>query len=59
MDIFDVLKAISKRKIDLTKIGMNERDALKDAEFYISNEYHISLYDIRRLYSHRTMTKMC
>lgn len=59
MDIFDVLKAISKRKADLTKIGVNEKDALKDAEFYISSEYHIPLYDIRKLYGHRTMTKKC
>jgi hypothetical protein len=51
MDIFDVLKAMSKRKIDLIQIGMNEKDALKNAQFDVSNEYHIPLYDIRKLYS--------
>lgn len=51
MDIFDVLKAISKRKMDLIQIGMNEKDALKNAEFDISSEFHIRLQDIRKLYS--------
>lgn len=51
MDIFDVLKAISKRKVDLILKGMNEKNALKNAEFDVSNEYHIPLYDIRKLYS--------
>lgn len=51
MDIFDVLKAISKRKVDLIRKGMDEKHALKNAEFDISNEYHIPLYDIRKLYS--------
>ena len=52
MDIFDVLKAISKRKAELIRAGMRERDALKGAEFDISNEYHIPLHDIRRLYNY-------
>lgn len=50
MDIFDVLKAIVKRKVDLIQTGMNENDALKNAEFHISSEYHIPLYDIKKLY---------
>lgn len=49
MDIFDVLKAVSKRKIEFIRVGMNENDALKKAEFDISKEYHILLRDIRRL----------
>lgn len=52
MDIFDVLKAIVKRKVDLIQIGMNEKDALKNATFDISNEFHIPLRDIRKLYSY-------
>lgn len=51
MDIFDVLKAISKRKVDLIRKGMDEKDALKNAEFDISGEFHIRLQDIRKLYS--------
>jgi len=51
MDIFDVLKAVSKRKMDLTQKGMDERHALKSAEIDISNEYHIPLHDIRKLYN--------
>lgn len=51
MDIFDILKAISKRKIDLISVGMSEKGALKNAEFDISGEFHIRLQDIRKLYS--------
>ena len=51
MDIFDVLKAISRRKVNLVQKGMNEKDALKNAAFDISNEYHIRIQDIRKLYS--------
>ena len=51
MDIFDVLKSISKRKVDLIRKGMDEKSALKNAESDVSNEYHIPLYDIRKLYS--------
>jgi hypothetical protein len=51
MDIFDVLDAISTRKVDLIRKGMDEKHALKNAEFDISNEYHIPLYDIRKIYS--------
>lgn len=52
MDIFDVLKAIVNRKVELISIGMKEKDALKNAEFYVSEEYHIPLNDIRKLYSY-------
>ena len=52
MDIFDVLKAVSKRKVNLVQKGMNEKIALKNAVFDISNEYHIQLSDIRKLYSY-------
>lgn len=51
MDIFDVLKAISKRKVELVRVGMNEKDALRNAASDISNEFHIRLQDIRKLYS--------
>lgn len=50
MDIFDVLKAVSKRKIEFVHKGINENKALDMAESYVSNEYHISLCDIRKLY---------
>ena len=50
MDIFDVLKAISKRKIEIIRNGINDKDALANAEIDISEEYHIPLLDIRRLY---------
>ena len=50
MDIFDVLKAISKRKAEFVRIGINENDAIKKAESDISSEYHIPLRDIKRLY---------
>lgn len=49
MDIFDVLKAISKRKVELVRVGMNECEALKNAELSTSKEYHIQLCDIKRL----------
>lgn len=56
MDIFDVLKAISKRKVELVRVGMNECEALKNAELSTSKEYHIPpttakccLCDIKRL----------
>ena len=52
MDIFDVLKAITKRKINLVHKGMDEKKALKIALFDISNNYHIKLSDIRKLYSY-------
>ncbi len=49
MDIFDVLTAISKKKKAFMYSGINEKDALMKAEFDVSNEYHISLFDIRKL----------
>ncbi len=49
MDIFDVLIAISKRKMTFMQIGMNEYEALTEAEFDISKEYHIPLLDIKKL----------
>lgn len=49
LDIFDVLIAISKRKMTFMHIGMNENEALTEAEFDVSNEYHIPLFDIKKL----------
>lgn len=53
MDIFDILKIMIKRKIELVQDGIDEKDALSRAEFDISNEYHISLFDIKKLYGNR------
>lgn len=50
MDIFDVLNAISKRKKKFENLGMHKIDAIKKAELDISNEYHIRLYDIKKIY---------
>lgn len=49
MDIFDVLKDISKRKTEFICAGNNEYEALKNAELNTSKEYHIPLCDIKRL----------
>jgi len=49
MDIFDVLTAISKRKMAFMQTDMNENDALIEAEFDVSKEYHIPLLDIKKL----------
>ncbi|HWQ95952.1 MAG TPA: hypothetical protein VN368_01135 [Candidatus Methylomirabilis sp.] len=49
MDIFDVLTAISKRKKAFMHSGINENEALIKAEFDVSKEYHIPLFDIRKL----------
>ncbi len=54
MDIFDVLSAISKRKLTLMHTGINESEALSKAELDISLEYHISLFDIEKLVGHKT-----
>ncbi len=54
MDIFDVLGAISKRKITLMHTGINESEALTKAELDISIEYHISLFDIEKLVGQKT-----
>lgn len=50
MDIFDVLKAVAKRKMEFIRAGMKENSALDKAKFDVSNEYHISLRDIKKLY---------
>jgi hypothetical protein len=49
MDIFDVLTAISKKKKTFMHSGINENEALMKAEFDVSKEYHIPLFDIRKL----------
>ncbi len=49
MDIFEVLAAISARKNSFIHSGINENKALMKAERDVSNEYHISLLDIRKL----------
>ncbi len=49
MDVFDVLTAISKRKIEFMNSGMNENEALIKAEFDVSKNYHIPLLDIRKV----------
>ncbi len=49
MDIFDVLTAISKRKMAFMHAGVNENEALIKAEFDVSKDYHISLPDIEKL----------
>jgi len=49
MDIFDVLTAISKKKKTFMYSGINENEALMKAEFDVSNEYHIPLFDIKKL----------
>ncbi len=49
MDIFDVLSAISNRKNVLMHSGINENEALMKAELDISKEYHILLFDIKKL----------
>jgi hypothetical protein len=54
MDIFDVLGAISNRKITLMHTGINENEALTKAELDISMEYHISLFDIEKLVGQKT-----
>ena len=49
MDIFDVLTAISKRKMEFMHAGMDENEALIKAEFDVSRNYHIQLLDIKNL----------
>ncbi|MCZ7399813.1 MAG: hypothetical protein O8C62_09100 [Candidatus Methanoperedens sp.] len=49
MDIFDVLTAISKRKMAFMHAGVDENEALIKAEFDVSKDYHISLLDIEKL----------
>ncbi len=49
MDIFEVLSAISKRKKSFMHSGINEPEALVKAEIDVSNDYHIALFDIKKL----------
>ncbi len=49
MDIFDILTAISKRKKALMHKGIDEEEALVKAEIDVSKEYHIPLFDIKKL----------
>jgi hypothetical protein len=49
MDIFEVLTAISKRRKAFVNSGVNEQEALMKAEFDVSKEYHIPLFDIKKL----------
>ena len=53
MDIFDVLTAISERKITFMQSGMNEQEAVMKANLEISREYHIRLLDIKKLVGER------
>ncbi len=53
MDIFDVLTAITKKKIKFMHSGVNEHEAWIKAELDISREYHISLSDIKKLVGQR------
>jgi hypothetical protein len=49
MDIFEVLSAISKRKKAIMHRGIDEHEALIKAELDVSKDYHISLFDIKKL----------
>ncbi len=49
MDIFDVLTAISKKKKALMHSSLNEHEALDKAQLDVSEEYHISLFDVKKL----------
>lgn len=49
MDIFDILKAILKRKVEIMHKGISDKDALIKAEIEISKEYHIPMPDIKRI----------
>ncbi|MDL5503752.1 MAG: hypothetical protein QSU88_11100 [Candidatus Methanoperedens sp.] len=49
MDIFEVLSAVSKRRINLMNNGITKHKALIKAEKVVSKEYHISLPDIQKL----------
>ncbi|MDW7727448.1 MAG: hypothetical protein SCH70_10145 [Candidatus Methanoperedens sp.] len=49
MDIFEVLSAIIKRKAVFMDSGIDEQEALMRAELDISKEYHIPLFDIKKI----------
>jgi hypothetical protein len=51
MDMFDVLKVLMKRKAEIMYKGLSEREALTKARLLVSKEYHISIFDIERLYA--------
>lgn len=61
MDIFDVLTAISERKITFVHSGMNEQEAATKANLEISREYNIRLLDIKKLAWERdpVQTEVC
>ncbi len=49
MDIFEVLSAISKRKKAFMHSGIDEQESLVKAELEVSKEYHISIFDVKKL----------
>ena len=49
MDIFYILKAISKRKTRFIHEGMIEKEASNKAKFEVSEEYHVPIHDIRKI----------
>jgi hypothetical protein len=49
MDIFDILKSISKRKTRFIHEGMIENEASNKAKFEVSEEYHVPIHDIRKI----------
>lgn len=53
MDIFDVLSAVSRKKDEFIRRGMNEHEALMIAIRDIAVEYHIALLDIKKLAGER------
>jgi len=58
MDTFDVLTAISERKITFMHSGMNEQEATMKANLDISSEYHIPLLDIKKLVGEREQPRI-
>ncbi|MCX9084918.1 MAG: hypothetical protein OIN87_08995 [Candidatus Methanoperedens sp.] len=53
MDIFEVLTAISKSRINLVKRGLNENKAMLKAQRVVSKEYHIPMPEIQKLIGNR------
>lgn len=47
MDIFDILKVVSKRKIEFEMTS--EKNCLKKAMFVVSKEYNIPLNDVQKI----------
>ncbi len=58
LDIFDVLSAISRIKINLMKSGLDAQKALIKAQKAVSKEYHIPLPDIRKLVGNKINPKI-